>query len=148
MDYQTRVLFAYPAAFKEGMSKEEMCIPSPYFAGIEPNTIQSIVINVGYSISYTRRSYILVNVDKVGDPKDYGNIIENGHSETLRAGFFDGSMGVFVNSFFMHDIMVKDSGFYEIQVQIFEADELGKKTDTVIHSLTSQFWVKVKEAQL
>ncbi|MXP53433.1 hypothetical protein FD737_10110 [Pantoea sp. Seng] len=144
MEAQNKILFAYPVTHKDDMTKEDMCIPSPFFTGLEQNTICSIVVTVGYSIIFGRRSYILINVYKSGENDEPGPIIENGRVETLKGGIFQNKLGIFLASFHMQDFEVKSSGYYEISVKLFEADEEGNKTDKVLDSYCTQFYVQTK----
>ena len=146
MDSKSKVLFAYPVAYKEEMTKEEMCIPSPILTGFAPDSVQSIVITVGYAISFNNRNYILVGVNKVGEAKDRENINEDGRSETLKGAYFN-KIGVFLTSFFVRDLQITDSGYYEIDVTIFEPDEHGNKTGVVIDRYSSEFLVQTKEVE-
>lgn len=145
MESQSKILFAYPVVYKDNMTVEEMCTPAPFFTHFKPNEKQSIVITAGYTIDYEKSCFLLVNVDMVGYEKNYEDIVEDGRAETLRHGVFNGNMGVMATSFFMHDFLVKTTGFYEIEVKIHDVDEFGNKSDVVIDTHTSQFWVQVKE---
>ncbi|MBU9832509.1 hypothetical protein J1779_21535 [Rahnella sp. FC061912-K] len=144
MESKSKVLFAYPVAYKEDMTKEEMCIPSPFLTGFEPDSVQPVVITVGYTIDFNGRNFILVCVDKTGEEKDRDNITLEGRSETLKGGFFNNNTGVFLSSFFLRDLKVTTSGYYEIEVTLYEADENGGKSDVIINRHTSEFWVQVK----
>lgn len=147
MESKSKVLFAYPVAYKEDMTKEEMCIPSPFLSGFEPDSVQSIVITVGYAISFNRRNFILVSAVKVGEDKEREIISEDGRAETLKGAYIDNKVGVFLTSFFLRDLKISGSGEYEIEVTIYEADEKGNKTGTIIDRLTSIFFVLTKESE-
>lgn len=146
MESKCKVLFAYPVAYKENITKEDMCIPSPYLTGIEPNSAQTVVVTIGFSIDYRHRAYLLVDVAKVGEQRNYDNIAESGRVETLKAAFFGNDLGIFLSSFFIQDLKIEHSGYYEIEVKLFEADNHGDKTDVVLDSYTSEFFVEVKES--
>ncbi|MCW0353958.1 hypothetical protein IAQ00_09990 [Pantoea ananatis] len=148
MERKNKVLFAYPVAFKEDLSSVDLCIPAPFLDGIEDNTLQTIIVTVGYLIEFSHRCFILVNVDKVGVEKDFENLTVDGRHETLKAGVYEGEFGVFLTSFFIKDVKIQGSGFYEIEVTIFKADGLGNKTDEIIDKFNSHFWVEVKGVDL
>jgi hypothetical protein len=145
MEAQNKILFAYPVESKEDMSKEDMCIPSPFFTDLEKNSVNPLVVTVGYSVIFGRRSYILINVYKVGEDDDPGPVIKDGAVDTLRGAFFHNNMGIFLASFHMKDFEVKGTGFYEISVKLYEADENGEKTEKILDSINSQFYVQSKE---
>lgn len=145
MEAQNKILFAYPVAYKEEMTKEEMCIPSPFLTDLKLNETNPITITVGYSIVFGRRSYILINVYKAGSDDEPGPISENGRVDTLKGAVFNG-LGVFLASFHVKDLEVMSSGYYEISVKLFEADEEGRKTEKLLDSYGSQFYVQARES--
>lgn len=146
MESKSKILFAYPILYRDGMSKEEMCIPAPFFTEFEEGSTQTIALSVGYSLKLSKRCYILVNVDKIGEEKDFVNLDEDGRHETLRIGYFNNNLGVFVTAFFIKDVKISTSGFYEILVTIYDADEDGNKTDRIIDRYSSEFYVQAKKA--
>ena len=145
MESKSKILFAYPVAYKEGMTKEDMCVPSPFLTDFEPNSLQAIVVTIGFSIDYRNRAYLLVDVAKSGEPRNYDDIAENGRVETLKGGFFGNDLGIFLSSFFIQDLKVERSGYYEIEVTLFETDNHGNKTDVILDRYTSEFFIRVRE---
>lgn len=145
MEGKNKILFAYPVAFKENMTKDEMCIPSPFFSGFQKNSTNSFSITVGYSVLFSPRCYILINYYQVGDSEAVTDISDGGHYENLRASIFQNHMGIFLSCFHMHDFEVKSTGYYEIKVQLMAADEEGNPSSLVVDELRTQFFVQVRD---
>lgn len=145
MESKNKILFAYPVALKEDMTKEEMCIPSPFFSSFEKDTTNSFGITVGYSVLFGPKTYILINYYKLGESEEVTDISDNGHVENLRVSIYKNHMGIFLSCFHMHDFEVKNSGYYEIKVQLIIADEEGNPTSEVLDELRTQFFVQVRD---
>lgn len=145
MESKNKILFAYPVAYKENMTKEEMCVPSPFFSAFEKDSTNSFAITVGYSVLLGPRNYILINYYKVGESDVVTDISDTGHVENLRGAIYQGHMGIFLSCFHMHDFDVKDTGYYEIRVQLISPDEDGNPTSETLDELRTQFFVQARD---
>lgn len=116
-----------------------------FFSGFELNSMNSIAITVGFSIVFGPKSYMLINLYKVGDSDEPGPVYDNGHVRHLRASIYHDDMGVFLSSYHMHDFEVKNTGFYEIRVQLLRADESGQPSEEILDELKTQFFVHVRD---
>ncbi|ASN14929.1 hypothetical protein B7764_06915 [Pantoea ananatis] len=145
MESKNKIMFAYPVSYKEDMTKEEMCVPSPFLSGFDQDSVNTIAITVGYSVVFGPRSFILINIYKTGESDEPGDVTDGAHVENLRATIYKTRMGIFLSCFHMDDFEVKDTGFYEIRVQMIKADEHGTLTDEVFDELKTQFFVQVKD---
>lgn len=127
MDIKTKAMFAYPVMYKDEMTKEELCVPSPFITGLRANTTQKIIITAGYSVNFADNVYLVVDAYKSGANHGPTPIQENGKANNLKVGVFHNQMGIFLTSFELNDFEVKGTGFYTVDFQLFKADDSGKK---------------------
>jgi len=127
------------------MSKEEACVPSPFFYGVERGTSHPILINVGMMITLMAKIHINVEINHIDhyDPADFSD--GNGKFENLQAHILDDGQAVTLTSLYLPDVELKHPGLHEIRTNLFGSDESGQKIDEPIDSHRSYFFVLMKD---
>lgn len=147
MNHINKICFAYPTAFREGLSKEETCIPSPLLSGVTIGKMQNLIVNVGLMITLSRRIHINVEVNPFGQDTLVDRAQGDGKFENLKTHILEGGQAVALTSLLLEDVLFEKSGEYEIDVKLFESSDDGKKTDTTIDHYRSYFYVLAQDPE-
>lgn len=140
MDHINKILFAYPVIYREGMSKDESCIPTPLFAGFKRGTAITMLVNVGIMLTLSSKVHINIEVNRKDNHDPADKTKGNGRFENLKTNIFSGGQAVTLTSLYLEDVLFEDTGMYEIRVSLFGSDDNGDKIDSPIDHYLSYFY--------
>ncbi len=138
-----KLCFAYPVIYKEGMSKEESCIPAPLIANVTAGSSNTVVVNVGMVLFLIEPISIKVEIYPYGNPTGEKSNNDNGKIEHLMTNILPSSQGIFLSSLYVENVLFNETGLYEITVQLLKTADNGS-TEEVVDKLTSCFYVLTK----
>ncbi|CNI29186.1 Uncharacterised protein [Yersinia frederiksenii] len=136
-----KVLFAYPVNHREGMSKEEMCIPSPLMHGIVIGEVKTVVINIGMMIEVDERIILRAFVNPVGKFNKDDPINNDGKFENLQTHYISSKQVILLSAIHVEDVNFECSGMYEIKVLLLKISAESPETEEVVDEIISHFYV-------
>lgn len=142
MDNINKICFAYPVVYKEDMTKEESCVPSPLVSayGSEKGSVIDLLVNVGIMVSLKAKTHINVVINKKGDIDKPEETNTNGKFENLKSNILHNKQAVILTSLFLENVEFKGSGEYEIRVSLFGSNSDGEKIPEPIDTYHSYFY--------
>lgn len=142
MDNINKICFAYPVVYKEEMTKEESCVPSPLISayGNENGSVIDLLVNVGVMVSLKTKTHINVVINKKGDIDKPEEKRTGGKFENLKSNILHNKQAVILTSLFLENVEFKGSGEYEIRVSLFGANNEGEKIPEPLDTYYSYFY--------
>lgn len=145
MSDTNRIFFAYPTLYKEGMSREECCIPSPLIAGIASDAKITIVVTVGMIVTLSESVTIRTLIYPIGKPDVDNTIDDNGKFEHLKTNILPNGKAIFLSSLYLNDLVFSETGMYEIATTLLK--DVGEAPDSgaIIDVHKSTFYVLLRK---
>jgi len=135
-----KLCFAYPIIYKEGMTKEESCVPAPLITNVAAGSTNTVVVNVGMMIYLIEPISIRVEIHPFGQDADKSPNLEDGRMEHLVTNILPFSQGIFLSSLYVENVLFSDTGLYEITVKLLKNTDDGAD-EVLVDKLNSYFYV-------
>lgn len=136
-----KVLFAYPVNYKEGMSKEEQCIPSPLMHRIILGEEKTVAINIGMMIEVDENIILRAFVNPVGKYNKDDPLNSDGKFDNLQTHYISSKQVILLSTIYVEDVNFECSGMYEIKVLLLKLSAEPTKTEEIVDEIISYFYV-------
>jgi hypothetical protein len=139
-----KVLFSYPTLLREGMEASQIYSPEPLISGVKSGSIHQFIVTAGLMLDINK--FVITELDILFEGQ--GMVLESekaGRVEHPVRRLTNTSQIVYLSSMFLNEVQIDKSGCYTILIKLYLLDENHQKTDTVLDTHTSFFYVMTEE---
>lgn len=140
-----KICFAYPVTYKDGMTNEESCIPSPLLRGAIRGDKNIVVVTIGMMIALNEEVSIRAYINPKGKLDENETLRYDGKFVHLQTHVLSLEQAIFLSSMYIEDVVFENSGEYEITAMLLKNENLDTENEVVIDELKSSFYVLIKE---
>lgn len=141
-----KILFAYPVIYKEGMTKEENCIPAPLISNVKIGESKTLVVTLGLMIEFDESIMIRAFIHPAGKFDRLEPVNDNGKFIHLKKEILPHNrQAILLSSLYIEDVLIENSGIYEIKILLIRNGTDAPENDETIDELTSSFYILTRE---
>lgn len=141
-----KVLFSYPTLLREGMEASQIYSPEPLISGIKSGSIHQFIVTAGLMLNINK--FVVTELDILFEGQ--GMVLESekaGRVEHPYRGLTYTGEVVYLSTMFLREVQIDKSGCYTILINLYLLDENHQKTDTILDTHTSFFYVMTEEGE-
>lgn len=143
-----KIFFAYPALYKDSMTREDVLTPAPIIFNVPIGSKNTVVVNVGMMIAAYLNEPITIRAEvyPIDKPQQQDEPIkDDGKFEHIQTIMLNPNQGIFLSSLHVENVLFSEPGVYEIRIKLLKIEDSDQENEILLDELKSSFYVLTRD---